>query len=267
MKQKYKKLFSATLRGDKHEGCFDVAWHGFSTNISVTFQATLNPSAYFINHYLAVLCKFSLGDYWAFWERDIFFWKDGLNWGKYEMLKIWWIWKIGIWSEELVDGHQKVPYQPGALFWGVNCLVVFPTLLMLLQFSNVSRSTFESRVGAAKNTAIRLEVWWREAQRKWLSRLTTSPLDFALIRDYSASACASTAKNNSVKKTTWTCSQAILETEFFGNDDIPMISWFPFANFPQALNPIDWCSVDGKHLMRFQSEKPSNAATCARNWH
>ena len=43
--------------------------------------------------------------------------------------------EIEIWSEELVDGHQTVPYQPGALFfvggWGgggeVNCLVVFPT--------------------------------------------------------------------------------------------------------------------------------------------
>ena len=138
----------------------------------------------------------NFGFFWGILGKRDFFLKDGLNWGKYEMLKIWWIWKIGIWSEELVDGHQKVPYQPGALFWGVNCLVVFPTLLMLLQFSNVSRSTFESRVGAAKNTAIRLEVWWREAQRKWLSRLATSPLDFALIRDYSASACASTAKTN-----------------------------------------------------------------------
>ena len=35
---------------------------------SRTFQATLNLSAYLINHCLAVLCKF-LGD---FWERDIF---------------------------------------------------------------------------------------------------------------------------------------------------------------------------------------------------
>ena len=32
---------------------------------------TLNLSAYFISHCLAVLCKF-LGDFWAFWERDIF---------------------------------------------------------------------------------------------------------------------------------------------------------------------------------------------------
>ena len=48
--------------------------------------------------------------------------------------------EIEIWSEELVDGHQTIPYQPGALssfffFWGggggggvgVNCLVVFQT--------------------------------------------------------------------------------------------------------------------------------------------
>ena len=34
-----------------------------SANISVTFQATLNLSAYFINHCLAVLCKF-LVDFW-----------------------------------------------------------------------------------------------------------------------------------------------------------------------------------------------------------
>ena len=48
------------------------------------------------------------------------------------MLKIWWIWKIEISSEKLVDWHQTVPHQPGALFFlegggGVNCLVVFPT--------------------------------------------------------------------------------------------------------------------------------------------
>ena len=45
-------------------------------------------------------------------------------------------------SEELIDGHQTVPYQLGALFWGVNCMVVIPThfnpnnsLLILLQIS------------------------------------------------------------------------------------------------------------------------------------
>ena len=44
--------------------------------MSVTFQATLNLSAYFIKHCLAVLCKF-LGD---FWERDILNCsKDSLN--------------------------------------------------------------------------------------------------------------------------------------------------------------------------------------------
>ena len=42
------------------------------------------------------------------------------------MLKIWWIWKIEIWCEELVDRHQTVPYQPGALIWGGQ-LVVFKT--------------------------------------------------------------------------------------------------------------------------------------------
>ena len=34
------------------------------------------------------------------------------------MLKTWWIWKIEISSEELVDGHQTVPYQPEAPFFG-----------------------------------------------------------------------------------------------------------------------------------------------------
>ena len=43
----------------------------FSANISVTFQATLNLSAYLINRCLAVLCNF-LGVFWPFWERDIF---------------------------------------------------------------------------------------------------------------------------------------------------------------------------------------------------
>ena len=55
------------------------------------------------------------------------------------MLKIWRIWKIEIWSEELVDGHQTaVPYQPGALFFeggggkGINFLVrCFPPILIL----------------------------------------------------------------------------------------------------------------------------------------
>ena len=51
--------------------------------------------------------------------NEIFFSKDRLKWGKYEVLKIWWIWKIEFWSEELIDGHQTVPYKPGALFRGV----------------------------------------------------------------------------------------------------------------------------------------------------
>ena len=60
------------------------------------------------------------------------------------MLTILWIWKIEIWCEELVDGYQTVPYQPGALIWGGQryCLVVFPTyfnpnksLLIILSIS------------------------------------------------------------------------------------------------------------------------------------
>ena len=42
-------------------------------------------------------------------KRYFSFSKDKLSLGKYEMLKIWWIWKSEIWSEELVDG---------VLFWG-----------------------------------------------------------------------------------------------------------------------------------------------------
>ena len=59
--------------------------------------------------------------------NEILFSKDRLNSGKYKMLKIWWILKIEIWSEELIDRHQTVPYKPGILFRGVNCLVVSPT--------------------------------------------------------------------------------------------------------------------------------------------
>ena len=75
-----------------------------SANISLTFP-TLNLYAYNYNPCLAVLCKF-LGDFWVFWERDIFFSKGRLNWGKCELLKIWWIWKFETWSEELVDEYQ-----------------------------------------------------------------------------------------------------------------------------------------------------------------
>ena len=83
------------------------------------FQGTLNLSAYFINRCLVVLCKF-LGDFGYFGKAiDNFDLSKGrLNWGRYEMLKIWWIWKIAIWSEELADGYQTVSYQPGALIWG-----------------------------------------------------------------------------------------------------------------------------------------------------
>ena len=51
---------------------------GLSANFSVTFQATVKLSAYFINHCLAVLCKF-LGDFGAFWERareNVYSWKE-----------------------------------------------------------------------------------------------------------------------------------------------------------------------------------------------
>ena len=58
-----------------------------SANTSLTFQATPNPSAYLINPCFAILCKV-LGDFWAFWGGDIFFSKDKINRGKYEMLKI-----------------------------------------------------------------------------------------------------------------------------------------------------------------------------------
>ena len=34
-------------------------------------SSDVSSDAYFINHCLAVLCTF-LGDFWAFWERDIF---------------------------------------------------------------------------------------------------------------------------------------------------------------------------------------------------
>ena len=64
--------------GGKRESCFDVAQHGISANVSVTFQATLNLSAYLINHCLAVLCKF-LGDFLGILEKRYFFSKDRLN--------------------------------------------------------------------------------------------------------------------------------------------------------------------------------------------
>ena len=48
--------------------------HGLSVNISVTFQATLNLSAYLINHCLAVLCKF-LSDFFGHFGKEVFFLK------------------------------------------------------------------------------------------------------------------------------------------------------------------------------------------------
>ena len=91
LKQKYTEIFRDVLREDLSRyiygyfryffetsgkiftGRFYVIFvsRPFSANISVTFQATLNRSAYFINHSFAVLRKV-LGEFWAFWERDIF---------------------------------------------------------------------------------------------------------------------------------------------------------------------------------------------------
>ena len=63
----------------------------------------------------------------GYFGKDIFFFlKDRLNWGKDELMQIWWVWKIEIWSEELVDWHQTVSHQPGGSLAGVNCLVAFP---------------------------------------------------------------------------------------------------------------------------------------------
>ena len=51
--------------------------------------------------------------------------------------------------EELVDGHQTVPYQPGALFWGVNCLVMFPSHFnpnnshLILKYANAAMPLLE----------------------------------------------------------------------------------------------------------------------------
>ena len=55
---KLDQSFSLPFFSGTREGCFDVAKHGLSVNISVTFQlARLNLSAYFINHCLAILSK------------------------------------------------------------------------------------------------------------------------------------------------------------------------------------------------------------------
>ena len=75
-------------------------------HISVTIQATPNPSAYSINHCLAVCVNFWV--IFGHFGKEIFF-SERLNWGKYEMLKIWWIWKTEIWSEDLVHGHLNIP--------------------------------------------------------------------------------------------------------------------------------------------------------------
>ena len=112
-------------------------WRLFWRRLTRPFQTTLNLYAYNHKLCLVVLCKF-LG----ILGKMYFFAKDRLNWGKYEMLKIWWICKIEIWSEELIDGYQP-PTDLGLSFGVVNCLVVFPThfnpnnsLLIILQISH-----------------------------------------------------------------------------------------------------------------------------------
>lgn len=54
---------------DTCEGCFDLAKHSLSGNISVMFEAMLSLSAYFTDHCLVSLCTF-LGDSQVFQERD-----------------------------------------------------------------------------------------------------------------------------------------------------------------------------------------------------
>ena len=50
---------------------------------------------------LTTVCRFCV-NFWGifvYFGKEEFFWKDRANWGKPEMLKIWWIWKIEIWIE------------------------------------------------------------------------------------------------------------------------------------------------------------------------
>ena len=70
--QKTKQKKNNTPHTSRHkwgtrEGCFDVAQHGLSANISLTFQAALNFYTYNHDHCLAFLCKV-LGDIWAFFR-------------------------------------------------------------------------------------------------------------------------------------------------------------------------------------------------------
>ena len=126
---------------------------------------TLNLSAYshIHNHCLAVLCKF-LGNFRTFWEttsfpgslilppgnevvweRDIFFSKNRLNWGKYEIWNIKDLMDLKNWNFKWRIS-RRIPNIPLPT-WGphlavINCLVVFPThfnpknsLLIILQIS------------------------------------------------------------------------------------------------------------------------------------
>ena len=42
-----------------------------------------------------------------------------------------------------------------------------------------------------------------------------------------------------------------MENILFENDVVTIVIWFPYQSFPQTLLQ---CSVDAKHLIRFQSE-------------
>ena len=107
--------------------------YGLSANILVTFQATLNLPAYFINHCLAVLCKF-LGDFWAFWERVIF--SQRIE----ESMKCWRF--DGFGKLKFEDVYETVSYQPGALIWSGQLSGVFPTHFTLqLPFNNTLNFT------------------------------------------------------------------------------------------------------------------------------
>ena len=97
------------LRRGTREGCFDVAKHGLSTSISVTFQATLNLSAHFITHYPRICVNFwvILGHF----GKEIIFLKGWVKLRKFEVLKIlknWnWKWRISRWTPMLRQRPQN----------------------------------------------------------------------------------------------------------------------------------------------------------------
>ena len=95
----YNRLFSTYNRKSFKTNSLNKFDESFSANISFTFHATSNPST--LTNVLRVCENFWMifGHFW----KKLFFLKDMLNCGKYETMKIWWIWKIEIWIEELVD--------------------------------------------------------------------------------------------------------------------------------------------------------------------